>query len=120
MALKLKHWQDPVSLILGLWLLASPWMLQFSGETAPMWNAVAVGVLVAAIALYALFRVMAWQEWANATLGIWLVASPWILGFAGLAAAMWNAVIVGAVIAVLALWTLGTDQDIGGWWSHAT
>jgi hypothetical protein len=33
---------------------------------------------------------------------------------------MWNAVIVGAVIAVLAIWALSTDKDIGGWWSPAT
>jgi hypothetical protein len=120
MAMKIKHWQDPVSLILGLWLLISPWALQYQGEVNPRWNAVVVGIVVAAIALYAMFQVMAWQEWVNAALGIWLVISPWALGFAGLAAAMWNAVIVGAVIAVLAVWALSTDRDIGGWWSPAT
>jgi SPW repeat len=77
-------------------------------------------VLVAAVALAALVRVMAWEEWANLVLGVWLVISPWMLGFSGLVAAMWNAVIVGAVVAVLALWALGTDKDIGGWWSPAT
>lgn len=120
MAMNVKHWQDPLSLILGLWLLVSPWVVQYANETVPMGNAVVVGILVAAVACYALFRVMAWQEWVNAALGIWLLASPWVLGFSGLATAMWNAVIVGAVIALLALWTLGTDRDIGGWWSHAT
>jgi hypothetical protein len=33
---------------------------------------------------------------------------------------MWNAVIVGAAVAVLAIRALGTDKDIGGWWSPAT
>jgi hypothetical protein len=49
-----------------------------------------------------------------------LIISPWVLGFSGMAAAMWNAVIVGAVVGILALWALGTDKDIGGWWSPAT
>jgi hypothetical protein len=31
-----------------------------------------------------------------------------------------NAVLVGAVTAVLALWALGSDKDIGGWWNPAT
>jgi hypothetical protein len=34
--------------------------------------------------------------------------------------AKWNAVIVGAVIAVLSLWVIATDRDIGGWWNPAT
>ena len=120
MTMKMKHWQDPVSVVVGLWLLISPWALQHQAEGNPTWNAVIVGVVVAAIALYAMFEVMAWEEWANAALGVWLVISPWVLGFSALAAAMWNAVIIGVVIAALALWTLGTDKDIGGWWSPAT
>jgi hypothetical protein len=120
MAVTVKHWQDPVNLILGLWVLVSPWALGHQAETNPTWNAVILGILIAAVALFALFRVMAWQEWVNLVLGIWLAISPWMLGFSGLVAAMWNALIVGAVVAVLALWALGTDKDIGGWWSPAT
>jgi hypothetical protein len=42
-----------------------------------------------------------------------LAISPWMLGFSGIVAAMSNAVIIGDVVAVLALWALGTDKDIG-------
>jgi hypothetical protein len=116
----IKHWQDPVNLILGLWMLVSPWVLKFQAETTPTWNAVTLGVLIAAAAVVALFRVMAWEEWANLVLGVWLAISPWVVGFSGLVAAMWNAAIAGAVVAVLALWVLATDKDIGGWLSPAT
>jgi hypothetical protein len=51
--------------------------------------------------------------------GAWTLISPWVLGFSGLFAAMLNAVIVGAAVLLLAIWTLGTDKDIGGWWSPA-
>jgi hypothetical protein len=27
---------------------------------------------------------------------------------------------LGALIAVLALWVIATDRDIGGWWNPAT
>ncbi|HXF44490.1 MAG TPA: SPW repeat protein [Burkholderiaceae bacterium] len=114
-----KHWQDPVNLVLGAWLIASPWALAHQAETAPTSNAVVLGVLIAAAAIWAMFRVMAWQEWANVVFGLWLIASPWILGFTGVTVALYNAVIVGIIVAALALWALGTDRDIGGWWSHA-
>ncbi|HEX8010396.1 MAG TPA: SPW repeat protein [Casimicrobiaceae bacterium] len=119
MSKSIKHWQDPVNLILGIWMIVSPWALQHQGEMPPTWNAVVLGILIAAAALIALFKVMAWEEWINVAFGVWLLISPWVLGFSGLAIAMWNAVIVGIVVAVLALWTLGTDKDIGGWWSQA-
>ncbi|HWD23440.1 MAG TPA: SPW repeat protein [Burkholderiales bacterium] len=119
MSMKIKHWQDPVNLVIGLWMIASPWLLAFQAETRPTWNAVILGVVIAAVALYAMFRVFAWQEWANAVFGAWLVISPWVLGFTGLYAAMVNAVVAGAVVLALAIWALATDKDIGGWWSPA-
>ncbi len=119
MTAKVKHWQDPVNLVLGLWMLASPWVLAYQTEPAAAWNAVIVGALIGVLALFELFQVKAWEEWASVALGLWLVISPWVLGFSGMATAMWNAMIVGFVVALLALWALGTDRDIGGWWSHA-
>jgi len=119
MSMRVKHWQDPVNLVLGLWMLVSPWVLGHQAETNPTWNAVILGILIAAAVLFALFRVMAWEEWVSVAFGIWLVISPWLLGFSALVAAMWNAVIVGVVVAALALWALSTDKDIGGWWRPA-
>jgi hypothetical protein len=119
MAIKsIKHWQDPVNLVLGLWLVASPWVLRFQAEADPTWSAVVLGAVIAAVAAAELMRVMAWEEWLEILLGVAVALSPWILGFSGIAVAMWNAVIVGAVVAVLALWTLATDRTMRGW-SHA-
>ena len=44
-----------------------------------------------------------WQDWANLVLGLWLVLSPWILGFSGTSSATWNGVIVGLLVGLLAL-----------------
>jgi SPW repeat len=115
-----KHWQDPVNLMLGLWLIASPWILRYQSETYALWSAVGLGVLVAASAIAALFRVKAWEEWANVVLGLAAIASPWILRFSESVVATSNTVIIGIVVAALALWALATDKDIGGWWSPAT
>ena len=118
MSLSIKHWQDPLNLILGLWLIASPWVLPYSAETYPTWNAVIIGSLVVLLAVSEFFRLMAWEEWTDVALGVWLMISPWVLGFSDIAMPMWNAVAVGLAVAVLALWALSTDKQIGGGWWH--
>lgn len=119
MPMKMKHWQDAAILVIGLWMIVSPWALGFRAEALPLWNAIVVGALIGAVALYALYEVSAWQEWAAVLFGAWLVVSPWVLGFSGLSAAMLNAVLAGAAVLALALWALAADRDIGGWWSPA-
>lgn len=120
MTAKMKHWQDPVNAIVGLWLMASPWVLAFDSEAKPTANAVILGFFIAAMALLAVLKLMAWEEMVSVALGVWLAVSPWVVGFTGLTAAMWNAVLAGIVVAVLALWALGSDKDIGGWGHPAT
>ena len=109
---QVKHWQDPVNAVLGAWLILSPWALGFAGEMAAMWNFVAVGVLLLAAALGAIFVPSAWEEWTESALGLWLVVSPWIIDYAGVGAAKLDAVVSGLVILTLSLWAL---QDEGGW-----
>ena len=58
-----------------------------------------------------------WQDWTNLVLGVWLFLSPWLLGFAGSAAAAWNAWLLGAVVVVFALWALAAPRSRGAqWW----
>ncbi len=107
-----KHWQDWGNLLLGLWVLASPWVLQHTmaagAKTAgvmtggTMWNLYIVGLAIAVLAVAALFAFQAWEEWTSLALGAWLFASPWVLGFSTSILLMWNAVIVGALVVLLA------------------
>ncbi|HSV50662.1 MAG TPA: SPW repeat protein [Burkholderiaceae bacterium] len=115
---QLKHWQDAVNALLGVWVLLSPWALGFSGSTLAMANAVVIGVALVAAALGAIFVPRAWEEWTEGALGLWLVISPWVLGFSMLRDAMLSAVITGLVVMALALWTLMTDKDYNGWWRN--
>lgn len=114
---QLKHWQDPVNAVLGAWLILSPWALGFAGDMMAMWNFVAVGALLLATALGATFFPRAWEEWTESVLGLWMVVSPWILGFAAIEAAKVDAVLSGLVVLTLALWAL---QDEGGWLTRDT
>lgn len=112
---QLKHWQDPVNALVGVWLVISPWVLGFQSEMNVLANAVIVGLLLIAAALGAMFVPRAWEEWTEGALGLWLVVSPWAVGFAGMTNAKISAICSGVVVLVLALWVLATDKDYAGW-----
>jgi len=116
-----KHWQDWGNLVLGLWIFASPWVLQHTMVTGTsvagvaasntaMWSLYVVGIAIAVLAAAALFAFQAWEEWTNLTLGVWLLLSPWALGFSSSALLMWNAVIAGSLVVVLAGWAIAPPQ----------
>jgi hypothetical protein len=108
---RFKRWQDVVNAVLGLWLLVSPWVVGYDDGSAAMWNAVVAGVVLAALALGAVFIPRAWEEWAQGAVGAWLIASPWALGFATREGPMLNAMWVGIAVVALALWTLLADKE---------
>ncbi|WP_332775981.1 SPW repeat protein [Polaromonas sp.] len=112
---ELKHWQDPLNALIGVGVILSPWALGFQDEMMFMANAVIVGLALVAVALGAIFVPRAWEEWTQGALGLWLIASPWALGFSTHRDAMLSAVIAGIVVATLALWTLLIDKDYSGW-----
>jgi hypothetical protein len=54
-----------------------------------------------------------WTEWINLLLGFWLIASPWVLGFAH-TRAMHVSIGVGVVVAFLAaleIWLVYDKED---------
>jgi len=101
----MKHWQDSINALLGAWLILAPWALGFQSDLSAAANTAVVGLLLLAAALGAIFVPRAWEEWTESALGLWLVLSPWALGFDTLAARA-NAVVTGLVILTLALWAL--------------
>ncbi|MFC5520057.1 SPW repeat protein [Polaromonas jejuensis] len=112
---QLKHWQDPLNALLGVWVILSPWALGYQDTTVAMVNAVVIGLALIAAALGAIFVPRAWEEWTEVVLGAWLVIAPWVLGFSTLYRATLSTVVTGLVIVALALWTLMTDEDYRGW-----
>ena len=47
-------WEEWVNILLGLWLLISPWVLNFTHVTVFTWNAVAAGAIVLTLSAWAL------------------------------------------------------------------
>ncbi|MDA8230631.1 MAG: SPW repeat protein [Magnetospirillum sp.] len=100
------YWQDWVNLVLGVWLFIAPWALGYSGSPAPAWNSWIFGVVIAVLSIAALVQFALWEEWVNVVIGVWLLISPWVLGFAATpgGATTWNQVVIGIVVGLVALW----------------
>ena len=112
---QMKHWQDPVMAVLGVWLILSAWVLGFQDNLNALANAVIIGILLIAAALGAIFVPRAWEEWTEVVLGLWMAVSPWVLGFSEQPNATVATVVTGLAIIVLSLWVLATDKDFAGW-----
>jgi SPW repeat len=54
---QLYHWEEWANVILGLWAAVSPWALGFAGETYALWTHVLIGLAVAVLAAYELWRI---------------------------------------------------------------
>jgi SPW repeat len=108
---KIKHWQDAVNAVIGFALILSPLALSYVDESLATTNAVVVGLALVAAALGAMLTPKAWEEWTEAILGLWMVISPWMLGFSTHMMAMYAAVGCGVLVVLLSLWTLATDKD---------
>lgn len=108
----MKRWQDWANLALGAWTIVSPWALGFAGNNAVAWSAWIIGAAIVVFAAIAVYMPKAWEEGINVLLGVGLLASPWALGFASQSNPTTNAVIVGVLVAGLALWAMLMDGTV--------
>jgi hypothetical protein len=89
-----------VNIVLGIWVVVSPFVLAIHSIKAT-WNNVATGAVIGILGLIRWSVHRAGWSWLNLILGIWLVISPFVLLVSGVA--MWNNVVVGIIIAASAL-----------------
>jgi hypothetical protein len=120
--LRLRDW---VIAVLGLWMLVSPRVLHYTGiQPDAIWCAWLVGAAILLVTAGSRFVVEIWSPWqdgTNAALGLWLMVSPWVLGFAAHTTARTNSIVVGFFVTVLALWAMVVDTDLRKWmgaWMH--
>lgn len=109
------HWQDPANALLGAWLIASPWVLDFDNVMVATTTTAAVGAVLLASSIGAMQVPQAWEEWLDAALGVTLMLLPVVFGFDGMAPALYNALVTGALVTFLALWALASDDLLDGW-----
>ncbi len=93
---------DVVNLVLGAWLFLSPWIFGFASETVASWNAWLSGIVITGLAIAALAAFAEWEEWINLVVGIWVIVSPWLVGFSANATVAWVHYAVGVIVAAVA------------------
>jgi hypothetical protein len=91
---------DVYNLLLGALLFFSPWLFAFAhgAASADAWLG---GAVIAAVSLAALMIYADWEEWIALLAGLWMMLSPFVLGFAH-TIAMYVTIGIGFVVAFLA------------------
>lgn len=88
------------NLLLAAVLFGAPWFFAHASRAAEL-DLRLSGAAIIILSLAAMIAFSAWEEWVNLALGLWLVVSPWLLGFAH-TRAMHLAIGIGIAIAFLA------------------
>ena len=100
------YWQDVVNLVLGAWLIISPWIMDYSNAGMAAGDAWLLGVGVVIVSLLALISPDVWEEWLNLLLAVFVLISPITVGFIHQDAAVWNSVVISVLIGISAVWGL--------------
>jgi hypothetical protein len=111
--MRIQHWQDVASLLVGVWLVVSPFALGFDG--AAVWITIALGLCVALFAIEAFVIPSYLEEWGEILVGLALVVAPWTIGYESVTATV-NSMLSGALVIVLAVLELLTDREFSTWW----
>ena len=116
-----RTWEDWCGMLLGALIVASPWF-PISGQAAAgdqivILNAVAVGLVVFGLAQLEYVALQRWEEVVTIVVGLWLIVSPYVLGYSGQGFLRLYHTSLGVVVVLLATlqlwqdWKL-SDQDM--------
>jgi len=112
-----ERWQDWANGILGLLMFTSPWMRGLAaGGGSAAWTAWILGGAIIVFAGIAVYMPKAWEEALNIILGLCLLASPWALSYADQPTPTSNAVMVGLLVTLFAVWAMVMDTAVQRWW----
>jgi len=109
--MKKEHWQDWIIVLIGLWLVITPWALGAIPGSAAEIDFWVTGIVVIALAASEISMFEPWKEWAIAAAGTWLLLSPRFLDFTD-QALITNAAAMGLATVALAGWAIGDAHDI--------
>ncbi len=101
--MRTQRWQDWTIVLLGAWLVVSPFIGIGAISDAAAINSYLIGTAVVLFSFAAIAGPELWKEYTNMTLGLWLIAAPFVLGFASQPGPMGNQIIVGLLVASIAL-----------------
>jgi hypothetical protein len=91
------YWTNTV---LGLALIAAPFVLRFTDNVSAMVSSIILGAIVAGASAYkALIKDgKLWEDWVDVVAGLAAVLLPIVFGFAATTATFWTIVLLGVVV----------------------
>ncbi len=109
----------PLDYIVGAFLIATPWIFDFSDQTTPTVMGIVLGAGLIAYSLITDYELGVWKlapmavhNLIDIVAGAVLALSPWLFGFADETANVWVPhVVVGVAAIVLGL----TTKQVGGY-----
>jgi hypothetical protein len=105
-------WEDCVSMGLGVLVILSSWILGDVGSQTVAANAVIIGLSVLALGAAEFLDLRRWEEGLETACGLWLIASPFIFGYADAGALRYWHFVLGAAIVLLAMLELRQDWEL--------
>jgi hypothetical protein len=111
--MRIRHWQDIASLLIGMWLVLSPSVLGFTEAAA--WITVVLGLCVVLFAVEGFIIPSYLEEWGEILLGLALLAAPWTVGYEPEWATI-SSMVSGILVILLGGSELLDDRDFATWW----
>lgn len=106
---------DGLTLLSGLYLALSPWIVGFTDRTGITINNLVTGLVVAGLALAftAAFGRTHGLAWVLPVIGIWTIIAPWVIrGDQSTTGSVWSNVLIGIIITVLGLAALMAGRSL--------
>jgi len=114
-----RTWEDWLGMLLGVLIVLSPWFpTQVAHEVVDadrsyvILNTFAVGIIVFGIAQLEYVALHRWEEVAGIVLGLWLIASPYMIGYSGDGLLRFYHSSLGSLVLLLAALQLWQDWDL--------
>lgn len=98
-----RNLDDVAQLCLAAWMVVSPFALGYSPNVTATLTVVAIGTFLSLTTQLSIARPGYWEESVSFALAVFLVASPFLLGFSELASATINTISSGVVLGILAM-----------------
>ncbi|MGA7003000.1 MAG: SPW repeat protein [Pseudolabrys sp.] len=105
-------WEDCVSMGLGALIVLTSWMGDDAVSQTAAANATIVGILVLALGASEVVNLRRWEEGLEAACGLWLIASPFIFGYADAGTLRYWHFILGIAVVLLAVLELRQDWKL--------
>jgi len=108
-----RRWEDYCGIVLGALVALSPWLAGQSDNQVVLWVTIAVGLWIMQFAGLELVDLERSEQICLLILGLWLVVSPFALGYADSGALMIWHFVLGVAVALLAALELWQDRNLG-------